>query len=204
MDADSAAAADLGGADAVVGIVVADFDFEFAVAIVAAADEVVIETVRVVVDIAAEVAGMHSVVGVALLESHAADDVAAVHSVSAVLPLGKGAVLAAAATILLLRLAVEAFYHFALADVEEAGDALFAAAVVVVSTLAVAVAVSAVPEWAIAAEAVAVAALSAALEEVSGAVLQQRKMAASQRETIYNSVSAPLRLLKGTQGLVLV
>jgi hypothetical protein len=53
-------------------------------------------------------------------------------------------------------------------------------------------------------EAVAVAALSAALEEVSGAVLQQRKMAAHQRETIYNSVSAPLRLLKGTQGLVLV
>jgi hypothetical protein len=71
---------------------------------------------------------MHSVVGDALLELHAADDVAAVHSVSAVLPLGKGAVLAAAATILLLRLAVEAFCHFALADVEEAGDALLLAA----------------------------------------------------------------------------
>jgi hypothetical protein len=62
VDAGSAAAADLGGADAVVGIVVADFDFEFAFAIVAAVDiaadesveEVVIETVRVVVDIAAE------------------------------------------------------------------------------------------------------------------------------------------------------
>ncbi len=165
--------------------------------LLAAVEEVVIVTVRVVVNIAAEVAGVCPVVGDALLESHAADDVAAVHSVSAVLPLGKGAVLAAAATILLLRLAVEAFYYFALADVEEAGDALL---------LAAAVGVSAVPEWAIAAEAVAVAALSAALEEVAGAVLQQRKMATRQRETIYNSVSAPLRLLKRTQGegLVLV
>jgi len=96
VDAGSAAAADLGGADAVVGIVVADFDFEFAVAIVAAVgiaadesvEEVAMVAVRVVVDIAAEVAGVCPVVGDALLESHAADDVAAVHSVSAVLPLG--------------------------------------------------------------------------------------------------------------------
>ena len=119
-------------ADAVVGIVVADFEFEFAVAIVAAADESV-EEVVIAVDIFAEVAGMHSVVGDALLESRAADDVAAVHSVSAVLPLAKGAVRAAAATILRMRLAVKASYRVALAGVGEAGDALllFAAAAAV-------------------------------------------------------------------------